>query len=407
MHILLIHQSFVSPDEPGGTRHYEFARHLVQCGHKFTIVASDLNPLTGQSVVNRDGVIAEQHFDGVRVLRAFTYPTLHRSFAWRVVSFISFMATSVWAARRAGPVDVVIGTSPPIFQGVSAWLVARLRRRPFVLEIRDLWPEFAISLGVLTHPILSALSRWLERFLYACANHIVVNSPAYCSYLMEKGVTKSKISLIPNGVDPDMFNVHTAIGKVRDELSIKNDVFIATYAGALGLANDVETILYSAAYLLNDDKIHFILVGDGKERRNLENQAIALKLKNVTFLGPQPKARMPEILAASNACIATLKDIPMFRTTYPNKVFDYMAAGRPTILAIDGVIREVVEAAGGGVFVPPGNAAALADAIRMLSQNPQQAQAMGAAARVYVTKNFNRRQQAARFAALIQQLVKK
>ena len=214
------------------------------------------------------------------------------------------------------------------------------------------------------------------------------------------------MELLPNGVDADMFNIHTVKSKTRDELSINNNAFVATYAGALGLANDIETILGSAVYLLNDDRIHFLLVGDGKERKNLEKKAKALKLTNVTFLGPRPKRRMPEILAASDACIATLKDIPMFRTTYPNKIFDYMAAGRPTVLAIDGVIREVVEAAGGGVFVPPGNAVALADAIRMLSQNRQQAQAMGAAARVYVAKNFNRHRQAGYFATLIQQLAK-
>jgi glycosyltransferase involved in cell wall biosynthesis len=404
MHILLIHQSFASPYEPGGTRHYELAHHLVQDGHRFTIVASNLNYWTGQRVAKLKGVISEEHIDGVHVLRAYTYPSLHRSFIWRTVSFISFMITSVFAAMRAGPVDLVIGTSPPIFQGISAWLIALLRQCPFVLEVRDLWPEFAIDIGVLRNPILIALSRWLERVLYTRAVHIIVNSPAYRSYLLEKGVVETKISLIPNGVDPDVFNVCVDKKLILNNFSIY-DKFVVTYTGIFGLANDIETILRASKNLLHEKKIHFLLVGDGKERINLETKAKEMKLTNVTFTGLQPKAYIPEILAVSDVCIATLKDIPMFRTTYPNKVFDYMAAGRPTILAIDGVIREVVEDARGGVFVPPGNAEALAEAIRELSQNRQKAQAMGAAARTYVAKYFNRRQQATQFAALIQQLV--
>jgi glycosyltransferase involved in cell wall biosynthesis len=403
MHLLLIHQAFVSPREPGGTRHYELAHHLVQCGHQCTIVASDLSYLTGQHTVKREGMFAEQELDGVRVLRVYTYPSLHRSFVWRVASFLSFMVTSIWAALRAGQVDLVIGTSPPIFQVVSAWLVALLRGCPFLLEVRDLWPAFAIDMGVLKNPALILVSRYLERFLYARAGHILVNSPAYRDYLLDRGISGSKISLIPNGVDPDVFDPQADGRQIRDELALHGK-FIVTYAGALGLANDVSTVLRAAARLRNEPEIHFILVGDGKERPNLEKQAHSLALTNITFMGARPKTSMPAILAASDACIAILKDVPMFRTTYPNKVFDYMAAGRPTILAIDGVIRHVVEAAEGGVFVPPGDEAALADAVRFLSQNRQQAAAMGTVARLYVVKYFNRHQQAAQFVELVQRL---
>ncbi len=404
MHMLLIHQSFVLPSEPGGTRHYEFARYLAQHGHQFTIVASDLNYQTGQRVVDGTKPVEDDDIEGVRIRRASTYPALHRSFVWRVAAFLSFMVTSVLTAWRAGPVDLVIGTSPPIFQAVSAWLVSRLRRCPFLLEIRDLWPEFAIDMGVLTNPLLIGLSRWLERYLYAQAAHIVVNSPAYRNYLIERGIADSKISLIPNGVAPDMFSVLADQGKMRDEWGIDQDAFIVTYTGALGPANDIDTILKAASNLSPDESIHILLVGDGKARAQLEQQARRLGLCNVTFLGSRPKTEIPEILAASDACLATLKDIPMFRTTYPNKVFDYMAAGRPTILAIDGVIREVMEAAGGGCYVPPGDADALAEAIRQLGQNPGQAQAMGAAARVYVTEHFNRQRHAVQFATLTQRL---
>jgi glycosyltransferase involved in cell wall biosynthesis len=396
MHILLIHQAFVSPEEAGGTRHFELARHLVAQGHRFTVVTSNLSYLTGKRISEHSGLISEQEIEGVKVLRAYTYPSLHRNFVWRVISFLSFMFTAVGAALRATPVDLVMGTSPPIFQAVSAWLVALILRRPFLLEIRDLWPEFAIDIGILRNPLLIKLSRWLERFLYAQANQIIVNSPAYRGYLTNKKVPAAKISLIPNGVDPRMFNQEATGEHFRRQWKLDGK-FIVTYAGALGLANDIPTILRAANHLREDRQILFLLVGDGKERSRLESLAQHLSLPNVVFMGIRPKSEMPEILAASDAGLATLKDIPMFRKTYPNKVFDYMAAGRPTILAIDGVIRDVIEAAGGGIFVPPGDDTALAEAACSLFDNRSRAHAMGVAARKYVEKNFNRHRQARQF----------
>ncbi len=402
MKLLLIHQAFVSPQEAGGTRHYEFARQCVTEGHSFTIVASNLSYLTGkQTMAGKTQLVSEQDMDGVRVLRAYTYPSLHRSFVWRIVTFISFMLTSVWAGLKAGPVDVVMGTSPPIFQAVSAWVVAFLRRRPFVLEIRDLWPEFGIDMGVLTNPVLIRLARWLEGFLYRRATHFIVNSPAYRDYLLGKGIAKDKISLIANGVDPTMFDPTDQGTAIRQEFGLTGQ-FVATYAGALGQANDIPTILRAAQKLQGETPVYILLVGDGKERVNLEQMAAEMELDNVTFVGSRPKAQMKDFLAASDVGVATLLDIPMFRTTYPNKVFDYMAAGRATVLGIDGVIREVIEAADGGIFVPPGDANKLAEALRVLSQSPEKTQAMGASARTYVENHFNRREQAQQFMALMQ-----
>jgi glycosyltransferase involved in cell wall biosynthesis len=405
MHLLLIHQAFTSPDEPGGTRHYELARHLTELGHRVTIVASNLSYLTGQRVLAKRKIISEQDLSGVRVFRAYTFPALHRSFFWRVISFISFMLTSVIGGLRAGPIDLVMGTSPPIFQAVSAWLVSVLWRRPFLLEVRDLWPEFAIGLGVLRNRTLIACSRRLEAFLYSRAHTILVNSPAYHDYLIGKGIPKKKIRLICNGADPDMFNVKGNGKRIREEFGL-NGQFVVSYTGALGLANDIPTILRAADQLRDDRKIHFLLVGDGKERANLEALAGTMKLSNVTFTGSRPKLEMAEILAASDACLATLKDIPMFRTTYPNKVFDYMAASRPTILAIDGVIRRVIETAQGGIYVPPGDDAAVASAVRELSQDCRRCEQMGRAARAYVVEHFNRHHQASEFVEVLTALLR-
>lgn len=406
MNILLIHQAFVAPNEPGGTRHYEFAKHCVAEGHNFTIVASDHSYLTGKRITANKKIVTEQMEGDIRILRVYVYPTLHRSFVWRVISFLSFMFASVWVALQAGPIDLVMGTSPPIFQAVSAWVVAVIRRRPFLLEIRDLWPEFAVDMGVLKNPILIVLSRWLEQFLYARATHLLVNSPAYRDYLIDKGISAAKISLIPNGVDPAMFNPKSTGEDFRQQLGL-DEKFVVTYAGALGLANDIPVILRAADHLRRESDIHFLLVGDGKERANLEALANEWQLSNVTFTGSLSKSEMPTVLAASNICLATLQDIPMFKTTYPNKVFDYMAAGRPTVLAIDGVIRQVIEDANGGIFTLPGDDKTLAEVVLKLYNNRAEVEAMGSSARKYVIEHFNRHKHAQAFVELAQQVTGK
>lgn len=390
MRILLINQAFVSPEEPGHTRHFEMAKFLQARGHELVIVASDLNYQTGQRTVARTGVFAEQNFGGVRVLRSYIYPALHRSYVWRIVSFFSFMFSSVWTALQVREVDLVMGTTPPIFQAVSAWFVALIRRKPFLLEVRDLWPEFGVSMGVLKNPLVIALARWLERFLYARATHILVNSPAYREYMIAKGVPESKVTYIPYGTDVDMFNPQVDGSSIRAELGLR-EKFVVLYAGALGQANDIDTLLRAAERLKPYDKIHFVLFGDGKERARLQSEAERMGLSNVIFAGVRAKKDMPRVVASADACLAILQDIPMFRTTYPNKVFDYMAAGRATILVIDGVSRRLIEESGGGVYVQPGNDKSLAETVLGLSREPQSVQQMGRNAREYLVRRLDRR----------------
>lgn len=433
MHILLIHQAFVTSQEAGGTRHYELARHLMQQGYRVTIIASSVSYLTGQVVpVARGRWVTREILAGskpsgqaftaeaaenteskdtsvpsaVTILRTWTYASLHRNFFTRVLSFLSFMFSSFVTALLVRDVDIVWGTNPPIFQAVTAYLVARLKRIPFVFEVRDLWPDFAIETGVLRNPLLIWASRRLERFLYHHADHLIVNSPGFIPHLRRCGVPEDKIDLVPNGVEVDMFDPHARGEAVRQELGVK-DKFIALYAGAHGLANDLGTVLMAARRLQSHPDIVFVMVGDGKERPNLIRQAEELGLTNVRFVPAQPKARMPQLLAAADVCIAILKAIPMFTTTYPNKVFDYMAAGRPTVLTIDGVIREVIEAADGGTFVQPGDSKALAEAVLTYYRDPDLRHRHGQNARSYVAIYFDRSQQAPRLEDTFQRVYRK
>lgn len=404
MKILLLNQVFVSPDEPGHTRHFEMAKFLQARGHELVIVASDLNYQTGKRTVERRGLFAEQKIDGVRVLRSYMLPALHRSYFWRIISFFSFMLSSVWTALQVKDADLIMGTTPPIFQALSAWFVAMIRRKPFLLEVRDLWPEFGVSMGVLKNPLAIALARWLEKFLYARATHILVNSPAYKDYMIMKGVPESKVTTIAYGTDVDMFNPEVDGLSIRRELGL-DDKFVVLYAGALGQANDIDTLLRAAKRLNDDARICFVLFGDGKERVRLESEAERMKLTNVLFAGVRAKKEMPAVLAASDVCLAILQDIPMFRTTYPNKIFDTMAAGRATVLVIDGVSRELIEDSNGGVYVRPNDDELLAQKILELSNDPARVKQMGANARAYLVKHLDRRDKLNETLALLEKLV--
>ncbi len=424
MHILIIHQAFASLDEPGGTRHYEFARLLASRGHQVTVIASPVSYITGApsplypspnpSTSLRASIGRGDGGDGITILRAAVYEAHHKSFVHRMIAFFSFMLSSFFIGLKVKDVDLVWGTSPPIFQGVTAWLLARLKRAKFLFEVRDLWPLFAIAVGVLKNPILIRMSEWLERFLYRRADRVMVNSPGFIAHVNSVALSgerspKSKgwrVDLIPNGADPSMFEPSKRGADFRRAYHLE-DNFVALYAGAHGMSNDLNVLLDAAKLLADEKKIQIVLLGDGKEKPALQKRAEEMKLTNVTFVPSVPKSEMPNALAASDACIAILKPLEEYKTTYPNKVFDYLAAGRAVVLAIDGVIREVVEAAGCGLFVEPGHPSAMADAIRKLANDPEKRHAMGLSGRKYLEENFSRAAIGEKLVELLEEMVQK
>jgi len=403
MHILLIHQAFAALNEPGGTRHHELARYFADQGHRVTVIASRVSYLTGEAGDTREDQGGNLQKDkGVTLLRAYTYPALHRSFVHRVISFLSFMFSSFLVGLRVKDVDLVWGTSPPIFQGATTWALARLKRTPFLFEVRDLWPAFAVAVGVLRQPVLIKASEWLERFLYHQADMVVVNSPGFIQHVHERGA--KRVELLPNGSDVGMFDPETKGVEFRSTHGFESK-YLVLYAGAHGMSNDLDVLLDAANLLQDEEQIQIVFLGDGKEKPALMARARVTGLSNVIFLPPLPKRDMPEALAAADACIAILKPIEMYKTVYPNKVFDYMAAGRPVVLAIDGVIREVVENAGAGLAVAPGDPQELARAIRRLSMDRQAGIEMGARGRRLVETQFDRPILAEKMVQLMQSLV--
>lgn len=399
MHILLLHQAFAEIGEAGATRHHEMALQMGRKGDRVTIIAGTASYLTGREAGSMGRRATTEN---VRILRPQAYASWHRSFFHRVLSFFSFMIASFAKGVRVQGVDVVWGTSPPLFQAVSAWLLSRLKRAPFLFEVRDLWPLFAIEVGVLRSKVLIALSKWLEAFLYRRADLIVINSPGFAGHVLERGARR--VELVANGVDSTMFDPADEGKDFREQHGLGN-AFVVVYAGAHGISNDLGVVI-QAASLLKDEEVIFLLIGDGKEKPNLVRRSASLGLENLRFLSPLPKLKMGKALAAADACLAILKPIEAYKTTYPNKVFDYMAAARPVLLAIDGVIRQVVEGAEAGVFVAPGSPQALAQAVLELKGDPAAAQRMGERGRQCVEAEFDRALQAQRLQGLFSELVK-
>jgi len=401
MHILLIHQAFATLDEPGGTRHHELSRFLADAGHQVSIVASPVSYLTGK--IRKDKRFETDGRRPITIYRVYTYPALHKNFIHRSLSFFSFMISSFFRALTIKKVDIIWGTTPPIFQAFTAWLVSALKRVPFLLEVRDLWPAFAVEVGVLKNPLLIRMSLWLERFLYRNAKHVVVNSPGYIQHVRERGA--KHVTIIPNGADISLFPNENE-QKIRRDLGWA-DNFIVLYAGAHGMSNDLDTLLDAAQILHPQAGLRFILLGDGKEKPMLMERARVMNLTNLSFYDPVPKNEMGAILSSADACVAILKPIELYKTTYPNKVFDYMAAGKPVILAIDGVIRDVVEESHCGLFSQPGNPQTLAEKILYLFRNPVKSREMGKNGRDYLSRNFDRQMIARQMADLMVEMAGK
>jgi len=404
MRILVVHQHYLLPGDPGGSRFNEFARLWQKAGHDVTVICGTLNYSTGQTPPELRGRwVRRREEAGVPVWRCHVPPAYGRSYLGRMWAFFCFALSSATAVLRSGPADVVIATSPPLTVALTGWLAGRWHRAPWVFEIRDLWPESAITTGtVRAGSLLAGLLHRVECFACARSARIVVLTPAFVEDLVARRLRRREdISLVPNGADLDTFVPGPRENEVRRRFEW-GDRFVALYAGAHGRANAPMQLVAAAEHLRDRPDILIVTVGDGSERAECEAAASARGLSNIAFLGAQPKTAMPAFVNAADTGIAVLQDNATFRTVYPNKVFDYMACERPTVLAIDGVARSLVcEEAQAGVYTPPEDAAALAGALRRLADDRDLARTLGRNGRAWAIAHASRASLAARYLQIL------
>lgn len=397
-HLLIVNHFALAPSMGGGTRHIELGRELARRGWRVTIAASDFHVLE-RAYARRssatDKRVIDETIDGVRMRWLWSSP-YDRNDGKRIANWLTFARSVVGARWSDDPPDVVLGSSPQLFAALAAWRVARRRGVPFVLEVRDLWPE---SLGVAGHR--RGLGYWglwlLARFLYRAATRIVVLARGVQRYLEEHGVPAERIVYVPNGADLGAFTARTTKGGEGVRL---------VYAGAHGPANGLDVVLGAAALLRDEAHVTFLLVGDGPAKGALTQQARADRLSNVEFLDPVPKARIPQLLASCDAGLMVLKNLPLFAFgVSPNKLFDYWGAGLPVVCNVPGEVAGWLREAGGGVQARDATAESLAEAIRSLvAMGPERRATLGAAGREWVRREHDRPVLAARLDAAVRPL---
>ncbi len=402
LRVLLITHYF--PPEVGApqARLAETARAWAAAGLDVTVLTGMPNHPTGVIPPEYRGAWRRvEHRDGYRVVRTWLYATPNEGVARRTLGHLSFMVTSVLlGARRAGPADVVVVSSPTFFPLASAWLLARIRRARLVVEVRDLWPAIFVQLGVLTdRRVIAALER-LELAAYRAADAVVTVTDGFRDDIVRRGIPARKVHTIHNGADLRRFSPSGPPSpSLRARLGAGPGDTLVVYIGAHGISQGLGSVVEAAASLAGEP-VHVAFVGEGAERRRLADRVAELGLTNVTMLPAVSRDEVPDVIAAADICLVPLRDVPLFTTFIPSKMFELLAAGRPVIGALAGEAARILTEAG-GVVVPPEHPDDLADAIRRLAADPAGREAMGSAGRAYVEARFDREVLARRYHAIL------
>jgi glycosyltransferase involved in cell wall biosynthesis len=391
------------PPEVGAPqiRMFELAKRLTAAGDAVTVLTAFPNYPTGVVHEGYRGRLAmEERMDGVRVVRRWVFARPNAGgFSSRVSNWLSFVVSSLTAARTVGPVDVIFVQSPPLPIGLATLAYSRLKRAPFVFNVSDIWPESAVQLGMLRSRLAIRMAEWLEMHLYRRAARVTVPTPGMLERLAARGVPRHKLVWLTNGVDTAAFAPQPPDRELARRLGLDGQkVFL--YAGTHGLSQGLDVVL-EAAKLTEDPDVLYVLAGEGADKAALVAKARAEGIRNVRFLPNQPKAAMPALLNVAYAGIVSLKPLDLFRNALPSKMFESMAVGQPLVAALWGEGADLVRVAGCGIVTEPGDARQLRDAVVRLAADPDAAREMGRQGRRYVDEHYNRDKIAIRLRELL------
>jgi glycosyltransferase involved in cell wall biosynthesis len=402
--ILFVSHYFPPEVNAPANRTFEHARCWVRDGHEVTVITGIPNHPQGVLFPGyKKRWLQEERVDGIRVIRTWMYLTANEGFLRRTLNYVLFAATAVLASFRAERPDVVVATSPQFFCGLAGTVIARLKRRPFVLEVRDLWPDSIVQLGQLRSRLVIRLLAALETALYRSAAGIVVNTRAFVDHIAARGIARERIALVYNGIDLAMFRPRPPDPNLRRAHGFEGN-FLVAYIGTLGLAHGLLTVLDAAEQLRDESRVTFLLIGDGADRNRLAREIAERGLSNVYLLGLRPRAEIPAWIASVDLTLVLLRDLPVFETVIPSKIFEFLAQERPVVVAARGEIREMVEEAKAGFVIPPEDAAALAAAVRFVRLHPEEAAARALSGRLWVELHYQREVLARGMAAFLERI---
>ena len=391
--ILFLTHYFPPEGNAPASRVYEMSRQWVKRGHEVTVITGVPNCPAGIVYRGYRNRIRKQveTVDGIKVIRVWTYIVANRRARHRILKYISFMLGAVWAGLFLKKHDILIATSPQFFCGWAGVLLAKLRKMPFILEVRDIWPESIVAVRAISCRKVITIMEKMEKRMYTAATHIVTVGAGYKRWIVAKGVDANKITIITNGVDMELFYPRAADEDVRNRHSL-NHKFVCAYVGTLGMASGLNVVVQAGRILKErgHTRISLMLIGDGAIRRQLEEDVRRYKLDNIVFTGILPRDSVPDYLASVDACLVHLKRTGLFRSVLPSKMFEAAAMERPVVLGVEGDAAELLTDASAGICIEPENAEQLVAAMLELARDEDLRVRFGHSGREYVMRYFDR-----------------
>lgn len=406
MRILLLIVQFPPDTNSTGELMSQLCDGLVTYGHEVTVVTTFPHYENFRIWEEYKGKLVKRDRErGMEIVRLFTYAPGNKSMLNRLISYVTFNGlAALTAGFSRARWDIILCTNGSFFTGLTGWLLGKAKDVPFIYNVQDLYPDVPIRAGQLRNPIAIATLRGIERFMYRKADHITVIAPSFRDNLVSKGVPMEKISLIPNFVDTEFIRPLPRANSFAQQHAL-SDKFVITHAGNLGYVYDLDTMLDAASLLSSQKDILFLIVGNGVAKPALEKKAHELKLDNVHFIPFQPRESLPWLRASSDVQVSLYKN-GAAHDSFPSKIYEIMASGRPLLASSDGdnEIEALVRTTESGLCVRPGNAEHLADAILKLYHDPSLREAMGERGRRYAQENHSKQVAVARYNELLQRI---
>ncbi|MFC5385294.1 glycosyltransferase family 4 protein [Aquamicrobium segne] len=373
MHILFLTDNFPPEVNAPASRTFEHCQEWVKAGHQVTVITCAPNFPAGKLFDGyKNWLYARETMTGINVVRVWSYISANEGFLRRTLDYVSFMFSAIPASLAVKRPDVVIATSPQFFTACAGYVVSRLRRIPFIFELRDLWPESIRAVGAMKGARLLSALEALELFLYRKAAMIVPVTHSFKANLERRGIDPSKLHVVTNGVDLDRFAPLEKDDELLEQLGLRGK-FVAGYIGTHGLAHALDTLLETAVLLRDEGRtdIHFLFLGGGAAKAALREKAAALKLDTVTFVESVPKSQVVRYWSLLDASIIHLRKTDLFTTVIPSKLFESMAMGIPVLLGVRGESAEIVKKQQAGLTFEPENAEELRSHLVHLAENDE------------------------------------
>jgi len=407
MNILFLSHYFPPEGNAPASRVYEFSRRWAASGNEITVITSAPNVPGGVVYPGYRNRFVRENQDGIRVQRVWTYLAPNKGTVRRILNYLSYMFSAFFAGLAGRRPDVVVATSPQFFCAWAGLLLAICRRRPFVLEIRDIWPESITAVEAMRNRAVLNVLEKMEKMLYRRADAIVTVGEGYRQRLIEKGVPPGKISVVANGVTMKPGAIGPSASSELRARWCPDASFVCIYAGTIGMACGLDVVLRAADLLRRRgrENIHFLLVGDGAHREELESRSRAMSLRGVIFTGLQKRSDVAAFLNMADACLVHLRKTDLFTTVFPSKLLDAAALKRPVILGVEGHAAQMVREADCGICIEPENAEQLADAVLKLAADPELCRRFGENGAAYANGHFNADRLAAEYMELLTRIV--